>query len=107
MSSTASLTQAVNPYTTTLALTLVSKKVKHRKVFELEATVATSTANGSAPLPAGSVIFLRNKSSIGTVVLEGGVAVLEIGATKPRKKSFTATFMASPEFSQSSANGVF
>ncbi len=107
MSSTASLTQAVNPYTTTLALTLVMKKVKHRKVFELEATVATSTGNGSAPLPAGSVIFLRKKSAIGTVVLEGGVAALQIGGTRPRNKPFTASFMGSPEFSQSSASGVF
>ena len=70
------------------ALTLISKKVKHRKVFELEARVTTNVAGGSAPLPVGTVIFLRKSSSIGSAALQGGSAVFPIGGSRPREQAF-------------------
>jgi hypothetical protein len=104
---TASLTQAVNPYTTTVRLTLVAQRAKRgKRVYELMATVLAVASPGVAPLPSGTVAFQRNGRTIGSAPLQGGVAVLQIGRTPPRSKRFTATFPGNSEFSGSTVMQV-
>jgi hypothetical protein len=105
--SSASLMQSVNPYSTSVVLTLVFQKKKHgKKIYELMATVVTTSPAGAAAIPSGSVVFFRKNASLGGVALQSGIAVLAIGGTKPIKKSFTATFQGSPDFTGSTITQV-
>ena len=102
---TASLTQAANPNTTTVTLTLVNKKVKRgKRVYELMATV---TSAGMGAVPSGTVAFQRTGIAIGSAPLQGGVAVLQIGRTRPKNKRFTATFQGNAQFPESTVTEVF
>jgi hypothetical protein len=107
-SSLAALNQVVNPYATTMALMMVRMKVgRKRTQYVIEAMMTASSAVGLAAPPTGTVAFTRNGALMGSVALQGGIAMLPIGATKPRKKSFTATFPGGPIYTQASARGTF
>jgi hypothetical protein len=100
----ASLTQAANPNTTTVTLTLVNQRVKRgKRVYELIAIVSSA---GIGAAPSGTVAFQRKGIAIGSAPLQGGVAVLQIGRTRPKNKRFTATFQGSPQFSESTVTEV-
>jgi hypothetical protein len=106
-SSSASVTEAVNPYTTVVTLTLVPFKPRHgKRVYQLRAVVTTTGAGGAAPLPTGTVAFRLKGTSLGSVPLQGGVAVLSVGRTRPRHKSFTATFAGTAAFAGSTQTQV-
>jgi hypothetical protein len=99
--------QSVNPYSTRVVLTLVFQKKKHgKKTYELMATVVTTSPGGAAAIPSGPVVFFRKTAYLGGVSLQDGIAVLAIGGTKPKNKSFTATFQGSPDFTRSTATAI-
>jgi hypothetical protein len=103
-SSSASLTQTVNPYATTVTLALATQKVRHKgRVYVLMVTVTAIPTAGMAPLPSGTVTFSRNNVPLGGAALEGGSAVLPIGRARPRHKRFIATFSGGPAFAAGSA----
>jgi hypothetical protein len=101
--SSSSVIERVDPYTTIVSLTLVTRPLKHKgKQFELEAIVMADGAGGTMPLPQGTVAFQRGRALIGRSALQGGIALFAIGRTRPRHKQYTAIFQGNSDFSGAS-----
>jgi hypothetical protein len=97
--SSTTLSQAIVPYAPTVSVSLMAQKVgRRRTVYYLDAVVATTIPG--ALTPTGTVAFKRGTTQLGKATLNtNGVAMLKLGAVRPRKGLVTASYKGNGVFS--------
>jgi N,N-dimethylformamidase beta subunit-like protein/uncharacterized protein DUF4082/Big-like domain-containing protein/purple acid phosphatase-like protein/Ig-like domain-containing protein len=100
-SASASVTQVVNPASTSSVLTASPNPSNFGQVVTLRTTVSAVAPGGGTP--AGSVVFKDGSTTIGTVSLSNGTASLATSSLSPTSHTITAAYQGSGSYSASTS----
>jgi hypothetical protein len=101
-SSSAAVTQTVNPVSTTTVLSASPNASEFNQPVVLTATVS-APAGGT---PTGSVVFQDGSNTIGNVALKSGTATLTVSGLGVRTHSITAVYAGNTTFIGSSSTAI-